>query len=126
GAGGAPSSAGSAGAPARATLGAACETYVDCDPALRCEAPSSTAWAGRSPAHGYCTVDCSVDRRLCQTIQPNALCYPFTEGSAFCLEACAYGPAGQTSFSADKCHGRSDVACMPVVTFEGKHEIVTP
>ncbi len=102
-------------------LGAACESDADCSGrAPRCLKPGDDAWnvsafSGPSgPAGGYCSASCAefegTDAQVDPCLALGGTCY-----LGWCLEACTMGLVESPA----KCHGRSDVTCMPSTGGEG-------
>jgi len=117
GGGGAAGSGGTGGG-TLTDLGRACETDDTCGPGLRCVTAASGLLTSGGPARGYCTAECGTDGGTdCTEFAPDAICLNFGDelnAALYCVQACTFGPADQADFSADKCHGRQEVACAPL------------
>ncbi len=102
-------------------IGQACTDDVDCygvSVAGRCAKPTndepflSSFYQGGlvvgGPGNGYCTKECTTDEEC----PADSSCR-----SEICVRNCEYGaPEGgpYDELSADKCHGRDDVICVPI------------
>ncbi|MCC6214084.1 MAG: hypothetical protein IT376_04400 [Polyangiaceae bacterium] len=107
---GAGAAAATLGQPARAEIGARCAGAAECASGETCLTPGSGAVGGEGPAGGMCTKPCTTGPEcgtgICVTVD-NA-------GTAFCFEACTFGPPGTTTFDPGKCHARPEFSCSPL------------
>ena len=97
-------------------LGATCSQDSDCGAGLTCLAPWSQNIDGQGPPGGLCTADCANDAAICDKLEKNAKCIGFPEQTSparYCMEACEFGDPGTAK--ANKCHGRVDMGCAPIV-----------
>lgn len=118
--GGATSGGGSGGATSSSSspIGKSCLVDTDCLAGLTCVTTASDTLNGGGPPGGFCTLDCSGDGgpASCAQYDPGSVCLQTspTTGAALCFEGCTVG-----SSDANKCHGRSDVACEQAVDTGG-------
>src|SRR6185437_14779219 len=98
-----------------ANIGQACASDSDCDdPSLTCLKDSDTVTTfGGGVAGGYCSRDCATD---CDC--PSTAHCLVQNGSGVCIEACDFGTPASTE-DPNKCHGREDVACIPLHSTAG-------
>jgi hypothetical protein len=113
-------------------LGRACTDNNQCLVGLECVLPLSGKLGGAGPAKGYCTAPCVPSATIndCAQFGATAVCYDFasspatsdggTRAEAYCLEGCNFGPLGLGNFDQNKCHGRRELACSPVLTRLGR------
>jgi hypothetical protein len=97
-------------------IGAPCAANRDCDLGLFCLAQGGSDFAGGGPAHGVCSVDCSIEgMATCQAIDPSSRCVIVDDNGtpsanddrAYCFPGCLLGDSG-----AGKCLGRPDLTCF--------------
>jgi hypothetical protein len=102
--------------PGSGKLGSPCIETVDCKLGLTCFTDTTLALNGGSAPHGLCSIACSTANNApCEQQSAGSLCVPFdssTPDQGICVEGCVFGPA---TVGAQKCHGRSDFACMPAL-----------
>ena len=107
--------------PQSGRLGAACNGDAQCRAGLTCLTERSTAIDGQGPAKGICTADCSTDASVCAGFEPESVCQAISVGkpggAAYCFAGCSLGEPG---FGADKCRGRSDLACSETAAGSGQ------
>jgi hypothetical protein len=104
----------------QARLGRACETDAECGAGLFCASSTSGLFDGGGPAKGLCTTACVPGGSECQPFDPDAVCVASQPGPGFCIEGCSFGPDSLQQFDPSKCHGRTEVACSPVVDPSGQ------
>lgn len=117
---------GGTGGSTQSKVGAKCTKDAECGTGLTCVLASSTSFDGEGPAKGYCSADCSTDPSVCGQFGSNVACLNFENQKAWCVEGCTFGPADGQNFDPKKCHGRSDVACSPLLSNELKGDCTAP
>jgi len=106
-------------------LGVACKEDDDCARGLTCLREDSTYFFG-SIANGVCTLDCGDDPNACVDFGGDAngftaYCVGNADsGHAYCMQRCLVG------VDEPKCHGRSDLACVPRFSRDGLLGQCTP
>jgi hypothetical protein len=91
-------------------LGVPCELDVDCGAGFLCwsEAPREELGFTGGPAHGYCTMGCTLADD-CQQVDPGAACsVPTGRDRGICLRGCL---SKEPEPGELKCLDRKDVAC---------------
>jgi hypothetical protein len=81
---------------------------------------ASGHFAGAGPAKGLCTVSCAASNSVCNAFGTSAVCHDIAGGESFCFEGCAFGPPSLNVFDPNKCHGRPEMACSPLVGASGQ------
>jgi hypothetical protein len=117
---------GADGAVPSGRLGAACTSDSDCED-LTCITASSQALGGEGPARGLCTASCADDI-ACSFFGPKAVCVNFGSDASpakYCAEGCSFGPMGSGP-NPNKCHGREEMACAPLLPSTGSPVDVVP
>jgi Cys-rich repeat protein len=105
--GGSPTGDGSV---ASSDLGKACAADTECTGGLKCIKATDSVMFQGGPAHGYCTMDCTMNTQ-CAPLGGFCVNFAPTENDppqGLCLLGCTYGAAA----GATKCLGRSEVACV--------------
>jgi hypothetical protein len=102
------------GAASAQSLGSACTGAGGCDSGLSCATTDSGIFDGQGPAKGYCTVECTSDPGICNSFGSGTVCLSFENNKAYCFQGCSFGPTSLGAFSPDKCHGREELACVPL------------
>jgi hypothetical protein len=91
-------------------LGSACEKDAECGgTGLTCLRADTGLTTGGGPAKGYCTTTCDQCAQ-----HGGTTCLQYADGSSFCVQGCTPQPPGGTAFDPNKCHGRPEVACVPL------------
>jgi len=105
---GGSSGTGGATSSSNSPIGKSCLVDGDCVAGLTCITTASNTLGGGGPPGGFCSLDCSGDggQATCAQYDPGATCLLASDTQAFCFEGCTVG-----SQDANKCHGRSDMAC---------------
>lgn len=107
--------------PRSGRLGAMCNGEAGCRPGLTCLPSTSVAASGQGPANGICTADCRSDESVCAQFDPKSVCQRVDvadrDSAAYCFAGCSLGEPG---FGADKCRGRSDLACSETAAGSGE------
>lgn len=99
-------------------FGRACSKGADCGLELDCIDANSSKLARGGPPRGLCTTSCRDNPEACRELADDALCIDFGDDS-FCVEGCEYGTPDPMAFDREKCHGRREFVCRPVL-LEGK------
>ncbi len=102
-----------AGGP-RANFGRSCSRQEDCGEDLTCLTDDSLSLTKGGPPRGLCTASCTGDPGSCEDYADDARCVNFGRFS-YCMEACEYGSVVDDAFDKDKCHGRTEFACKPLL-----------
>jgi hypothetical protein len=89
-----------------ATFGDRCDSDEDCGASQFCLQDDEVVFGG-TVAGGVCTADCTVDVGVCAQFGAGTWCAG-SDQRAYCVQHCVIGSA------LEKCHGREDMACLPV------------